>query len=512
MSFNETVLDSWTALQQAPVTVQAATALGVGILITLAYPALFSSKKSTGITELGGWSILTAWPFFNKRFDFLRENFAKTGENFFTFKVLHHSVTAMKGPEARKAFFDNKYFGFSEGYEILMGAAPRLKDIKEPEEHQEISWFNKQLSLLLNKQRLSEVLPSLFDDVQARMDGWGKEGRMDPFKNIYDLVFQMTVRMATCRDLASDKEALDKLQHDYWVLEKSATPTALLLPWFPSKAKKDKETSTRNLFTQLYGYVEQRRAAEVPSADAIDLLIAEGLGNHEIISFILGTIFAGVVNTGINSCWALLFLSFNKEWKAKVTAEVHALIQTHTDTSSSTSAEPLHKRLSAIPISVWEDEMPIMDLVIRETLRLVLNGTVLRRNLAADVALAGTGKVLPRGNFVAFPLSDVHLNPEIYADPAAWDPTRFMPGREEDRKVPFGYLGWGAGRHPCTGMKVAKLEMKIIVALFLAGYEFDVVDAAGRFPERLPTPDYNDIQQARPVGPPTFIKFKRVVE
>jgi hypothetical protein len=33
---------------------------------------------------------------------------------------------------------------------------------------------------------------------------WGSEGRIDPFKEIYDVVFQMTVRMASCKELATD--------------------------------------------------------------------------------------------------------------------------------------------------------------------------------------------------------------------------------------------------------------------------------------------------------------------
>ncbi|KAF5378786.1 hypothetical protein D9615_006939 [Tricholomella constricta] len=500
-SFNETVLDSWAAFQQSPLALPAAT-VGVGILMTLAYPTLFSSKKSTDIRELGGLSILTAWPFFSRRHDFLKEHFATSGENMFTFKVLHHAVTAMKGEEARKAFFDTKSLNFTEGYKILMGAAPRLTDVdKSAQQPEEVSWFNKQLSILMNKKRLSDVIPTLFDDVQARMDGWGKEGRMDPFKDIYDLVFQMTVRMATCRELASDIEEIKRLQADYWTLEKSATPTALLLPWFPSKAKRDKEAATKDLFMKLYGYVELRRAADVPSADAIDLLLAEGLSTEHIVGFILNVIFAGVVNTGINSCWALLFLSYNKEWKEKVTAEVNALVETHTN---STSDEPLHKRLAAIPISVWEDEMPVMDTVIRETIRLVVNGAALRRNLDDDLHVSS--KIIPKGNFVAYQVSDAHFNPDIYTNPMEFDPRRFGPGREEDKKQTFAYLGWGAG------MKVAKLEIKIIVALFLAGYEYDVVDSAGNFPKSLPKPDYNDIQQARPVGDPCFIQFKRVVE
>jgi hypothetical protein len=46
-------------------------------------------------------------------------------------------------------------------------------------------------------------------------------------------------------------------------------------------------------------------------------------------------------------------------------------------------------------------------------------------------------------------------------------------------------------------MKVAKLEIKMIVAMFVMGYEYDVVDSRGRISEKLPVPDYNDIQQVR---------------
>jgi len=179
----------------------------------------------------------------------------------------------------------------------------------------------------------------------------------------------------------------------------------------------------------------------------------------------------------------------------------------HTNT---TSSEPLHQRLAAIPISVWEDEMPILDVVIRETIRLVVNGAALRRNVHEDLHMAG--KTIPKGNFVTYPVFDAHLNSDIYTNPTKFDPDRFSPDREEDKKEKYAYLGWGAGRHPCTGMKVAKLEIKIIVALFVAAYEYDLVDSAGKYPASLPKPNYNDIQQARPVGEPCYLKFKRVVE
>ena len=58
------------------------------------------------------------------------------------------------------------------------------------------------------------------------------------------LVFQMTVRMASCAELAADFKVIEEIQSLYWQLEKSATPTTLLLPWFPGPAKKRKERVT----------------------------------------------------------------------------------------------------------------------------------------------------------------------------------------------------------------------------------------------------------------------------
>ena len=46
---------------------------------------------NTNITQLGGTSLLAAWPFFDKRNDFLWSNFETTGQNMFRFRVLQVS-------------------------------------------------------------------------------------------------------------------------------------------------------------------------------------------------------------------------------------------------------------------------------------------------------------------------------------------------------------------------------------------------------------------------------------
>lgn len=144
--------------------------------------------------------------------------------------------------------------------------------------------------------------------------------------------------------------------------------------------------------------------------------------------------------------------------------------------------------------------MPVLELIVRETMRISFIATLLRRNVVEDLEVSG--KNVQRGAFLAYPVADVHHNPEYYPNPGTFDPSRFSSESEQSGQ-PF--LGWGTGRHPCTGMKVAKLEVKLILALMLTRYEYSLVDEAGVPTMTLPVPDRNDIHQVRGVWLNGFI-------
>jgi hypothetical protein len=110
-------------------------------------------------------------------------------------------------------------------------------------------------------------------------------------------------------------------------------------------------------------------------------------------------IFAGVINTGMmgmsfyctklavililhgSACWVLLYLDTHIAWKDKVVAEVQNFIAAHTN---ATSSDPIYQHLSTIPISALEDEMPVIESMLCETLCLLGSGTSIRRNLVDD--------------------------------------------------------------------------------------------------------------------------------
>ena len=144
-----------------------------------------------------------------------------------------------------------------------------------------------------------------------------------------------------------------------------------------------------------------------------------------------------------SACWALLYLGAHPTWKRRAIEEYTALVLKHTNTLSS---EPLHKRLATIPLDAWENELPSIELIIRETIRMTISFAALRRNVGKELEVEDV--VIKRRDFVLYSLGRAHMDSEIYTEPTMFDPDRYLEGREEDRKQTYAYVGWGAGKYP----------------------------------------------------------------
>jgi hypothetical protein len=94
----------------------------------------------------------------------------------------------------------------------------------------------------------------------------------------------MTVRLASCRELSEDKEAIAQLAKSYLEVEENATPLTVLVPWFPGSAKRAKIKATKTLYKIFLSFIELRRNASVPNNDPIDLFISQGLSDDKIIA------------------------------------------------------------------------------------------------------------------------------------------------------------------------------------------------------------------------------------
>lgn len=66
------------------------------------------------------------------------------------------------------------------------------------------------------------------------------------------------------------------------------------------------------------------------------------------------------------------------------------------------------------------------------------------------------------------------------------------------------------GLHPCIGMRFAKLELKLIAALFTLVFEYSRVDSHGDpATGPVPEPDRNDLYRSTPIGNEYFFRYQR---
>jgi sterol 14-demethylase len=66
-----------------------------------------------------------------------------------------------------------------------------------------------------------------------------------------------------------------------------------------------------------------------------------------------------------------------------------------------------------------------------------------------------------------------------------------------------------AGKTTCLGTRLAKIELKLTVALFLLGFDHVLVSDDGNTPTAPPKPNWNDILQCRPAHGACSVKYTR---
>ncbi|GAB1525707.1 cytochrome P450 family protein [Rhizoctonia solani] len=450
------------------------------------------------------------WSFFTRRYDFIVDGFKKfPQERSFGFGILGHNVVAVRGEEARKAFFSSSSLNFTEGYQLLFGGGPSTKDISQDaakrNDQEELSFFLRHLVPLLKNDRLAKLTPELMSDIERNMKSWGDAGKFDPFEVMYSTVFQLTIRAAGAREIADSVEKCKQLEELYWKVEKGSTAASLLLPWLPSAARKQKVDSTTEIYTIFDQIIKDRQREGRREEDALQTFIDQGDSMVDIIGFVMGVLFAGIVNTGLMSAWIYIHLDQVPEWKDKAVEEIRALLHKYApleEYSDLSTAE----RFSKIPPQALEDEMPVLETCIRETIRLIVSGAALRRVVSGDTEI--DGKKIPNGTFLVYSMGETHTNTNIYPNPSQYDPGRYVEG--QDKAQTYGFLGWGVGRHPCAGRRFAQYEIKSMVSMFLASYTYEVVDSAGKKPDpSLTVPDRNNMYQARPKGQTFYVKYTK---
>ncbi|MGH3958317.1 cytochrome P450 [Mycobacterium sp.] len=83
--------------------------------------------------------------------------------------------------------------------------------------------------------------------------------------------------------------------------------------------------------------------------------------------------------------------------------------------------------------------------------------------------------VIPRGYTILVSISQMHANPEVFAEPDRFDPQRFIGSKPSS----FAWIPFGGGARRCVGAVFANMEMDVVVRTVLRHFTIDTTTAPG---------------------------------
>lgn len=206
-----------------------------------------------------------------------------------------------------------------------------------------------------------------------------------------------------------------------------------------------------------------RLAQRGAARDLLDDLLQGGtdprgtLSDQQILGHLDILLVAGNVTTTILSAWVLYLIATHPAHRARLRDELRTL----PGGDSGPITLDLLRRARTL------------DLFVREAGRLYSPLLQIPREAVQEVSFAG--HTLPAGTRVHLALAAGHLLPAVFEAPGTFDPDRFAPPREEDRRTPYGLITFGAGPRACIGASFAQTVVKVLAIEMLRHYEMEAI-------------------------------------
>lgn len=235
--------------------------------------------------------------------------------------------------------------------------------------------------------------------------------------------------------------------------------------WFPSRINRRLKRALAEFHAFLREMIDRRRGNNNES-DLIGRLLAardeeggEPMSDQEIAEEALGMIIGGHETSSSALSWIWYELDRHPAVREQLNAELTDVI----------GSSPL--MLEHLPRLVYTR------MVIEETLRLHPPFWFENRNVVADVELGGVQ--IPKGSVVVFSRYSLHRHADIWKEPECFNPERFRPDHEENKRTVHAYVPFGGGARICIGVHFAMMELVIVLATIARMYKV-VVDASDR--------------------------------
>ncbi|PWN04271.1 cytochrome P450 [Nocardioides silvaticus] len=363
-------------------------------------------------------------------------------------------VVAVAGPEATQEALTTKARSFSQdGWTYLIDAffhrGLMLMSFDEHKMHRRI------MQEAFTRDRLAGYVDQLGPTVEANIQGWtaGTSNRL------YPLLKSLTLDVATDVFMAGrgGNEDTDAINDAFVSTVRAASSIVRIpLPGTRWRAGVRGRAVLEAYFAQHLPAAREGQDGDL-FAGLCHAQTAEGdaFTDEDVINHMIFLMMAAHDTSTITTAAAAYFLAKHPAWQEQARAE----------------SDRLGDRT---PNIVDLESLATLDLVIKETLRLVAPVPIVMRKTVEDVEIAGSH--IPADTLVAVAPAANHFDESCWTDPDTFDPGRFSEPRREDQHHRFGWIPFGGGVHKCIGLHFGTLEVKAILHQMLRTYSWTVPD------------------------------------
>jgi sterol 14-demethylase len=377
------------------------------------------------------------------------------------------NTVLMVGPEAHEAVFrvDDQKVSAREAYQFMVPIFGKGVQYGAPLdiERQQLRMHSRGLA----SEKMNFYAPIIAKEARDWIADWGDSGEMDFYEGFADLTIKTSTHCLLGEEFRYS--LTDEFATLYHTLGSAADAGGLQDPG-AKKALYDARDQARARLEELISErVEKRRASGDVETDLLqvymDATYADGrhLSTSEIAGMVVWFMFAGHHTSANTAAWVLVELARYPELAKEVVAEIDKMM---VDTGGDFDLRTLRR------ISVTEG-------FIRETLRVHPPLNTLTRRVIEDFEYKG--HVIEKGKNVMLCPYVAHRLEDQFPNAEAFDPHRPNP------ENPFALIPFGGGQRKCVGNAFAILQVKVIFAILLSEYEFELAGPPGSYAEIMPS-------------------------
>ncbi|HWQ12972.1 MAG TPA: cytochrome P450 [Roseiflexaceae bacterium] len=362
----------------------------------------------------------------------------------------------MVGPEANRFVLHSgrEHFSHDKGWTPIIGDmfGKGLLNMDDPEHARHRRLWNPAFT----SAAMEAYLPILGRIIAERTAAWPQREWVDVYAEAREITFDAAA--AALAGMPTGPQ-VDRLRELFYTM----------LHGFDERAETWQEYEQRWVIAQselvraLLAVIAERRAAPAAGQprDVVGLIVrardedGRALSDEQILAHLNILLVAGHETTTTLSAWTLYMLATQPEHRARIRAELAAL---------------LGQERGALPVEAVR-QMKTLDNFIKEVGRIYSPVINVPRGVVRDFTFAGY--TIPEGTPVRLALAASHLLPHVFADPERFDPDRFAPPREEDRRTPYSLVTFGGGPRICIGISFAQIETKALAAHVLRSFELE---------------------------------------